>query len=428
MSDRLIVYAEIKHDYIKVGEIGASDTGTCFKYDDSFLSNKNAHSISGCLPLQRGTFNEESTRAFFDGLLPEGSMRRTFLEAFHSDEETFLNLLSKLNDESTGALIFESEGFNFLTGRGYDPIDFEKLVSFANSPRSEALSMNTASRLSLAGAQVKIGLFHKGANMENGWMIPKGSAPSTHIIKATDGAFQGQTVNEALCMETARNLGFETAKCNLINVGAKEPLLAIQRFDRIVEDGEPFPHRLHQEDFCQALGLASLWKYEPTSGNYVGKCGEVVSRESSNPFGDRALEFSRILLDWAIGNCDNHLKNHSILWSADWSSKALSPLYDITCTTIYPELDREMGVSLCPSRKVDDVTLPDILASAKSMGVPEKIAKGELEELLDTFLNAVEVAKDSIASRGFNDVSVFAKHIEGDFTIRRDRLLTSAFY
>ena len=422
MGDKLIVYAEIESAYIKVGKIEGSSTGACFTYDDSFLAHKNAHSISGCLPLQTNTFNETSTQAFFDGLLPEGSMRRVFHEAFHSNDETYLNLLGKLNDESTGALIFEREGFDFLDMRGYDPIDFEKLVSFANSPRSVALSMNTASRLSLAGAQVKIGLLHKGSNMESGWKLPKGSAPSTHIIKATDGTFQGQTVNEALCMETAKNLGFEAAKCDLIRVDDNEPLLAIRRFDRIFEDDDMFPHRLHQEDFCQALGLASLWKYEPTLGNYVGKCGEVIAHESSNPFGDRVLEFSRILLDWAIGNCDNHLKNHSILWSSDWSSKALSPLYDITCTTIYPELDREMGVSLCASRKIDDVTLTDILSSAKSIGIPEKIAKGELEELLDTFLSALNVAENDIASQGFNEVSALAKHIESDFIKRRNKL------
>ena len=81
-----------------------------------------------------------------------------------------------------------------------------------------------------------------------------------------------------------------------------------------------------------------------------------------------------------------------------------------------------MGISLCASRKIDDVTLADILSSAKSIGIPEKIAKGELEELLDTFLGALNVAENTIASQGFNEVSALAEHIESDFIKRRNKL------
>ena len=117
------------------------------------------------------------------------------------------------------------------------------------------------------------------------------------------------------------------------------------------------------------------------------------------------MEFSHILFDWAISNCDNHLKNHSFLWTPDWSSKALSPLYDITCTT----------------RRIDDVTLSDVLDAAKTMGVPEKIARGELDELGRSFTKVLRQAEQELVEEGFTEVSRFAAHIEQDFKRRCEK-------
>ncbi len=221
-------------------------------------------------------------------------------------------------------------------------------------------------------------------------------------------------------MRTAANLGFETAACHLIPAAGQEPLIAIERFDRI-EARDTFLHRLHQEDFLQALP-DHFDKYEPTDGHYANHCAWILDEESRNPFGDRRLLFSRLLFDWAIGNADNHLKNHSMLWSKDWSSREMSPLYDITCTTIYPELDREMGVSFGRSRRIDDVTHDDILATARSCGVGTKFANNELEELLETFPNALEKATETIGEEGFPQAEDLGKRIETSFKERRGLL------
>lgn len=135
--------------------------------------------------------------------------------------------------------------------------------------------------------------------------------------------------------------------CRLLLIEGCEPLLVIERFDRRVPpsgeavtlDGCEVPRRLHQEDFCQASGLRGTQKYEPTRGNYLNRCGNVIARSSSNPFGDRADFLQRIYLDYFLGNCDNHLKNHSRLWSEDFAERSLAPVYDLTCTTVYPLLD-----------------------------------------------------------------------------------------
>ena len=221
-------------------------------------------------------------------------------------------------------------------------------------------------------------------------------------------------------MRTAAALGFDAAPCRLIPVAGQEPLLAVERFDRI-DVGDAFLHRLHQEDFLQALP-DYFDKYEPTDGNYANHCARVVNEGSRNPFGDRRLLFSRLLLDWAMGNADNHLKNHSMLWSEDWSSRELSPLYDLTCTTIYPELDREMGVSFGGSRRIDDVRAEDIVATARSCGVGARFARDELEELLEVFPSVLCMAAEAVAEEGFPRAADVGRQIEEGFLERRDAL------
>lgn len=423
---RLLVYREFGSDYQLVGAITPSSDGAAFSYDKGYVSRSDAHAISGCLPLATETFDARATGVFFDGLLPEGSMRNTLSEALHAPSEDFGKLLSRLNNESAGALVFCEEGIDPASNRRYEVFPFSELEEFASAPRAKALALDIASRLSLAGAQMKIGLFHEGADLSKGWFVPKGSAPSTHIVKASDGTFDDQTINEALCLETARQMGFDVTECALIKISGREPLLAVERFDRTLQLSAAFPHRLHQEDFCQAAGIASSLKYEPTDGHYLALASDVLSKASANPFGDRAMFFSRLLFDWAIGNCDNHLKNHSLLWRTDWSGCGLSPLYDITCTTRYPALAREMGISLCQSRKIDDVTIGDILASAKVAGLPPKMAASEFEQMEELFPKALRAAEAEIAEKGFSEVSKLADYIEGDFLKRFAAAQTTA--
>lgn len=79
----------------------------------------------------------------------------------------------------------------------------------------------------------------------------------------------------------------------------------------------------------------------------------------------------------------------------------LSPLYDVTCTTLYPELSREMGVSLSRSRRIDDVTVDDVKRLSTAAGIGESIVLGELEKLLAGFQEALEKAKGKSSLRDF---------------------------
>lgn len=386
----LKVFREYEGVYERVGELDLQSDRTLFTYDEGYATRPDAVAISHSLEL--GKPGGQVTR-FFEGLLPEEGMREAYDQALHASAQTADGLLASLNDESVGALVFGESEEQLNSDRGYEPLDVDLLSEFARRPRAIALKMGMASRLSLAGAQAKMGLRF----LDGGWYAPRGSAPSTHIVKASDGSFPDLAINELICLETAHQMGFETARAFLIPVDGMEPLLAVERFDRVSTDA--FPRRVHQEDFSQALGFPASYrfKYEPTGGNYLQLCETLINQVTDNPFGERMLFFQEMLFDYCIGNTDNHLKNHSFLWSGDWQRRELSPLYDVTCCTIYSQLDREMGVSLCPSRRIDDVTRDSILDTANDANIPTAMADRLIDEVRGGFLPALHAAVDYLA-------------------------------
>lgn len=230
-NNELVVYREYSGRFEEVGRVAPMRDGMGFSYSDGYLQNRAAQSISQALPLRPGAFSARETESFFNGILPEGSMRRSLGRAFHADVDDVGAFMARLNDESAGALVFGKGEEPPLGGRSYAPVGEEDLVRFAARPEEFAPRAASRSRLSLAGAQMKIGLF---LDVSSGfWFYPQGAAPSSHIVKACDGSFPDQTVNEAICMRTAAALGFDAAPCRLIPVAGQEPLLAVERFDRI---------------------------------------------------------------------------------------------------------------------------------------------------------------------------------------------------
>ncbi|NMU52584.1 HipA domain-containing protein, partial [Vibrio parahaemolyticus] len=91
-------------------------------------------------------------------------------------------------------------------------------------------------RISVAGAQEKTALLR----FNEQWCIPKGNTPTTHIIKLPIGEIQqaqatldltDSVENEFLCIELARELGFQVPKVEIIQT-SEVKALAVERFDR----------------------------------------------------------------------------------------------------------------------------------------------------------------------------------------------------
>lgn len=191
------------------------DAEASFAYDLSYLDLDSAAPISNRLPLREEPFDFEETASFFEGLVPEGPMRVMLRKMLHRDGDAYPRLLSRLGHETVGALMFSKSGSIDFDSRGYVELDPGWIDSFLEAPRRFAASLGVKTRLSLAGAQGKVGVYRDG----DAWFMPTGFAPSSHIVKIWDADIPDETVNEAVCLEAARVLWLEPERFDLIDAG-----------------------------------------------------------------------------------------------------------------------------------------------------------------------------------------------------------------
>lgn len=100
---RLNVFIERMGAYERVGVLEGVRGSVAFSYDEDYLHRKGAQAISPALALQAGPFDPSVTRCFFDGLVPEGSLRHDIESAKRIARGDYLALLDVVRDEPIGA-------------------------------------------------------------------------------------------------------------------------------------------------------------------------------------------------------------------------------------------------------------------------------------------------------------------------------------
>ena len=115
-------------------------------------------------------------------------------------------------------------------------------------------------RLSLAGAQDKLPVRIAAAQA----YLPLGPAPSTHLLKFASPHFKYLPENEFLLGQLAGRLGLPVPHSELWRPEGGGTILVVERYDRRWVGNSI--QRLHQEDFCQALGRSPLRKYQKEGG------------------------------------------------------------------------------------------------------------------------------------------------------------------
>lgn len=421
MSNAITVWREFHGDVEPVGLLSSHGGEIRFAYNSEYRGAP----ISFSLPVQKDPFPAHETSIFFSALLPEGAARRELARIFRAERDDFVTYLEQLNDESIGALLFSVGDREPYADPHYEPIEARFFEEFGDHSLDMAVTTTQRTRLSLSGAMAKVGLYR---DEESGaWFYPLGAAPSTHIVKAANSArFPLETLNEALCLGVARRCDFPASECELIPIETGEPLIAIRRFDRVFDDvprivdGHPAPRRLHQEDLSQAS--VTPLKYEPTDGNYLSLITSVTRRACANSFGEASLVVEYTMFDYLVGNCDNHLKNYSLLYDAEWKTREAAPLYDVVSTVAYPEIYKEMGVSFGGSRRIDEVTPALIEGSLQRSGIPVRMAISNFRNLAKQLPEAVEEEADKLEKDGFPQVRKLIKPLL-DGIAERSRVL-----
>ncbi len=345
--------------------------------------------ISETLPLDAKPYSAQEFGPFFRGLLPEGEVYEHLAEFYQVSQSDYLSMLEQMGCESIGALTFISEGVNPTEYEPYyEPVDVETINAMLENPARMATLTASSTRLSLAGAQSKVAWFlprglSAGEAQPTDWRIPRGTAPSTHIVKISRKGEEDIALNEFACSALANACGINTAQvCALPDVPG---VITVERYDRVwmpTETGDSVV-RLHQEDFCQALGLAPFLKYQPqgTSANYPAMAADLIDAASDNPIADK-LEFAkRLVFCYALGNSDAHFKNFSLLYNEAWTGRRLAPLYDVTCIPL-TGYSTAMPFELGSRRALDDIAESDIMVLATDLGVGLSLFDGVVAEVM----------------------------------------------
>lgn len=368
-----------------------------FSYSDEYLESVDAIPLSCSLPLGKGAFAERAFRPYFEGLLPEGPMRTSLANSLEAREEDYLTLLGYSGLDCIGDVVVRrvSEGFAWSAG-SYVPLDNQTLRETLGDLDTLTAS-NIATRLSLAGTQGKVGLAHMpSTELCDGWLRPVEGAASTHILKASNISRIEEL--ELLCMVAAESCGVRVARTEALMLG--KPVIVSRRYDRkaVVVGQDLVVERKHQEDLAQAFGVTSGAKYLELENGTYHAIAELLYGRSSSVLEDIGQLARIAVFDYLVGNCDNHLKNLSVIYEGQ--ALRLAPAYDIVCTTYFERFSREMGRRLGSTRNIDAVDAEDFDLLARDLGMGprrmRRICRELSEKVVPAVMNAGERMSDII--------------------------------
>lgn len=190
-------------------------------------------------------------------------------------------------------------------------------------------------------------------------------------------AVEDSVTNEGFCLALAEAMQLKPAKSSIRTVRDRKFLL-VERYDRAA-DAEGRRQRLHQEDFCQALGVVPEMKYQNEGGPDLAKCFELVRRVTrpSAPQVLRLLDY--VIFNALIGNHDAHAKNFSLLYSG--KVPVLAPFYDTLSTAVYPTLTSKMAMKIGSKYKFSEVQARHWDQFAEGAGLAKAQARRRILEL-----------------------------------------------
>ena len=145
-------------------------------------------------------------------------------------------------------------------------------------------------------------------------------------------------------LNLAKAIGIPAVEANAHKIGSI-PCLLVKRYDRIEQKDKSHPVRLHQEDFCQALGIPPHLKYQNEGGPSLMDCFSLIRKVSSLPAVDLKNLLDTVIFNLIIINNDAHAKNFSFLFSQQ-NTVRLAPAYDLLSTGYYSELSPKMAMKI----------------------------------------------------------------------------------
>lgn len=366
--------------------------------------------ISLSLPVRAEPYEHEECAPFFEGLLPEGDFLKAIARTLHVSAANPFQLLTELGGECAGAISVAPAGG---PEPGQDPrpprwlSEGELGALLRELPQRPLIAAidevedGGGFRLSLAGAQDKVGVLAESGRIG----LSHGRPPTTAILKPPIPRVEESVVNEAFCMSLAAQVDLDVAAATPRLADSHEYLL-VHRYDRSRESRDG---RIHQEDFCQALGLVPAVKYEREGGPNIAACANLIRRNFSAPARDLTAFLDALLFNFLIANHNAHAKNYSLLLDGPGSIR-LAPLYDLISTVVYPGTERKLAMRYGGENRPAYVRRRHLDRLANDLEVKPALVCRRAISMCERIEAATEEARDALPE-AFQDRSVIEKAI-----------------
>ncbi|MBQ7146665.1 MAG: HipA domain-containing protein [Lachnospiraceae bacterium] len=235
--------------------------------------------------------------------------------------------------------------------------------------------------------------------------------PTGYILKPQVDDYRSMPESEHLVMSMADVCGIATVPHALIQNDGTVAYIT-KRVDRIIQGGHVT--RLAMEDFCQLDLRLVQDKYR---GSYE-RCSKVISRYSLRPLMDQTELFLRLVFCFLTGNSDMHLKNFSLIETAEGSGEyILSPAYDLLPVNLIMPQDKEEFALPMNGRK-NNLRKKDFLIFAETGGIPKEAANKMILFLLSKKRRLLSLCAESWLPDDMKEI--FAELIESRCAVLED--------
>jgi serine/threonine-protein kinase HipA len=175
--------------------------------------------------------------------------------------------------------------------------------------------------------------------------------------------------------------------------------LLVKRYDRLTEsDGTV--QRVHQEDFCQALGVPPEIKYASEGGPTLKDCFELLRKTASRPAVDVLKLLDAVIFNVIVGNADAHGKNFSLLYEE--TGPRLAPLYDLLSTVVYPGLSSKFAMKIGGKSTIEELDAKAWEAFAKECGLGLPLVRRRITQMSELVKSGIKKASEELNIPGLD--------------------------
>ena len=375
-----------------VGRIDVDKKGPGFTYNPDWVALRGAFPISLTMPLKTDRIASDVFLPWAANLLPESEQLRTLGQLLGLSRVDVIGLLSAIGGDTAGALSIGQPGRTAtVQWRSVEtPDELEALIE--GLPSKPFLVGEEGVSMSLAGAQTKLA----AAVDDRGRIsIPMNGSPSTHILKPDVPQLCGNIYNEAFCLTLARRIHLSAPYVTTGRAG-KRAYLLVERYDRRYQRGRW--RRLHQEDYCQALGKPPSAKYE---SNQIGIDGPTLkemfalTRRHMPPTEILRL-LDRVIFNVLVCNTDAHAKNYSIMIAGN--GIALAPTYDVMCGEVWANVTKNLVHKIGDSNRGEQLQPKHWQQFARECGLNPKQVLDRVSVLARSVIAEVAAVEFEVAA------------------------------